>query len=285
VLIRIRVIAVITAIAMVAADRCDAQMAGDQVPGSNFPLVLAANMAVGAGTAAIGRIIAKKNPLKAAVTGAIAGSVVFAGKWMVAKNDDRSNLLGRSIAAVGSSAVRDAAAGNPYLANVVLPYGVVRVHVTRLTQKPVSVRLDLAASIATLVNASSSSEQLQLKKSIISGVPFFLIDRNKRGGSLEGIHQAGVVTYRTETPFVVQAEETTRKMLGHELAHVVQSDFLFIAYASPVEDWLFPLLPGGRTIHRFVDIGLHVPMLSAANAIVPYTDRPWEREAVTLARQ
>jgi hypothetical protein len=281
----LRRLVVLAALIVSIGERCIAQTpAGDPRP-TNNGVVLLTNIAIGAGTAAIGRVIAKKDPKKSALQGALAGAVIFAGKWLVAQNDDRSNLLGRTIAAVGSSEVREAATGKPYLAQVIIPYGIARLHVNRFSPRPLEIRLDLAATIATFVNACESPKQFQLAKSIKSGVPFFLIDRDKRGGSIKGLQLAGVVTYRVATRFEEQEEEQTKKMLGHELTHVVQSDYLFNAYGSLLEDTLVPRLPAGRTLHRFVDIGIHVPMLLSLNSVIPYADRPWEREAVTLSKQ
>lgn len=57
------------------------------------------------------------------------------------------------------------------------------------------------------------------------------------------------------------------------------------AFEMPLETSILNKILGGSTVHRFVDLGLNVPLLSVLNGAVPYINRPWEREARTLARR
>jgi hypothetical protein len=107
--------------------------------------------------------------------------------------------------------------------------------------------------------------------------------RRKRTGDLGGSQEGGVVRFRAKTPYQIVDSDALRKLIGHEFVHVVQSDFAFNAVAEPIEKSILDPIPGGSFLHRYIDIGLNVPLLSALNAIEPYNSRPWEREARTLS--
>ena len=72
-------------------------------------------------------------------------------------------------------------------------------------------------------------------------------------------------------------------MLFHENVHVLQDDFLADAVANPVESALLNRTEIGRRITRHIDLGLlSLPINGIANSLIPYTSRPWEREAYAL---
>jgi hypothetical protein len=64
---------------------------------------------------------------------------------------------------------------------------------------------------------------------------------------------------------------------------VGQYDFAFIIWSEPTEAWISRKVRGAERLHRYVDLGLHVPLWGAVNTIVPYRDLPWEREAYFLS--
>jgi len=233
---------------------------------------------------AVGQTIrGKRIGRRAVAQGAIGGALVFAGKVAVARNSDYANLLGRELAAVGSSGIQNAAAGRGFIDHLSLPWGPVRFHIDRLPRTKVSLKLDLAGSVATIIALVDNDLAFDVERSLINGVAVFEVDSAIRSGSLGGSYFGGVVKFRSRTRYETAAPSTTRRTIGHELVHVVQSDFQFNALAEPAETYALGMFSVGRVIHRYVDLGLNVPLASALNSLGSYERRPWEREAFTLA--
>ena len=44
-------------------------------------------------------------------------------------------------------------------------------------------------------------------------------------------------------------------------------------------------IPGGRFVSRYVDVNLTLPFQLAANGLIDYESRPWEKEAVSFANR
>lgn len=246
--------------------------------------VLAGNVVLGAAIAAIGHLGHRDRSWRAAVRGGAAGVVVFAGKWIIAQNISATNIVGRQIAAVGSSGITNAAAGDGMLQHMTLVYGPVRFHVTTGEKFGVQPKIDLASSIELWRATQTKELSLNTHRSLTSGVPVFEIDSAKRTGGLGGSHEGGIVRFRANTPFQSIAPDILEKVIGHEFVHVAQFDFAFNAISEPIEARILSRIPLGGQVHRYFDLGLNVPLLSALNSAVTYERRPWEREARTLAR-
>jgi len=268
---------------LVSGSPCWAQTNVERPITTNSAVLLAVNAALGGATAGIGRALHGKPVRRGVAGGALAGVVVFSGKWVASGNRDATNLVGRSIAAVGSSGIRNAAADQPLLSDVALAYGPMRFHIARENRYRPRVKLDLATSIVMIHEFGKSEQEFEAARSAVAGVPIFRVDSSKRSGAVGGSQIAGVVTYRTASRYESTEPARVKRMIGHELVHVIQSDALFNTYAAPLEKKLFTILPLGRTLHRYVDIGVHVPVWSGVNSMVAYRYRPWEWEARTLA--
>src|SRR5689334_4376225 len=172
-------------------------------------VVLLTNAGIGAATAVLGRLIARKPVGGAALNGALAGTIVLGGKFIIAQDNDATNFLGRAIASAGSSAIYNAASERCFACALDVPYGVFRIHIKRPSGRlpQLRIRLDLATSIATAVMASDASNRFELRRSVLSGVPFFLVDPAKPDGSIGGEQIAGVITYRVRTAKEVLAND------------------------------------------------------------------------------
>jgi hypothetical protein len=248
-------------------------------------VILGVNVALGALTSGITRAAARKPIWTGVYRGGLGGGAAYLGKRIVARNDPWLNLLGREIAAVGSSVVANAAYGRATFARLVFPWGPVRVYVDRQQPSRVSVKLDLATALVTLDQARNSYRTLDVGRTMAAGVPVFSVDSAAPGLDLGGSHLAGVIWTRTRTHRAELTTDALHAAIGHELVHVLQYDFSFIVWTEPVETIFMKSLPGGERVHRYVDLGLNVPVWSGLNSIIPYHRRPWEQEAVTLARQ
>lgn len=250
----------------------------------NNGLLAIGNTGIGALASVVGQgVRGKRVTLRRTLQGAAGGGLVYAGKAVVARNSGFTNLLGRELAAVGSSGVRNASSGRGFFDNLSLPWGPVRVHIDRKAATKVMVKLDLAGSVATIVALADSDLDFELGKSFAYGVAVFRADRAENPDLADGSHAAGVVRYRTGIPQGTASPAKIRGTIGHELVHVVQADFLFNALSEPLESHLMGRHAVSRFVNRYVDIGGNVPFASGLNAVVPYARRPWESEAVSLA--
>lgn len=238
--------------------------------------VLGANVAIGAITAAIIARVNGHSVSRAALLGAIGGAVTYSGKDLATQRFDGAGLLGRQVGAVGASITRDAVEGTPAFRRLVLPFGFVRLHLDADASDPVRVRADLAAIVAGGI-AISEGGRLDVGTSLSLGTPVFRSQVLWR--DMRGAHVGGVIRLTHQ-----HDGELGARIQAHEMVHVIQHDVDFVAFAEPVEQAFANYLPAGRWLHEWADFGVQVPVRLAANWLLPYNSRPWEREASILSR-
>lgn len=259
------------------------QSANEPRPSSTtLTRVFAANIGIGALIAAVGAVTSRHSVGRAAVRGTIGGAVAYSGKAIVGRNLASTVLLGREIAAVGASIVENAGRGKGVLDRVVLPYGPLRAYIFLKPRVSVRVKLDLISSVVAIKDFRDSQLAFDMRRSATTGTGVFLVDSAAPGVTLGGSHIGNVIEIRSVTPFINASSTTVRRIIGHELVHVSQFDFTFLTLAEPVESVIVPMVPGGKWIHTYVDLGINVPFWSVANSLIPYSKRPWEREAATF---
>ena len=189
---------------------------------------------------------------------------------MLGTGEPAFGLLGREVAALGASVVANAGDGRAPFAAAILPVGPVRFYIG---EQAVRVKLDLAGAIALADAASQPHARLELGISMAAGTPIFT------NVSLDpphyGVQGAGVVGFARNGE--------SRRLRGHELVHVAQYDFTFIAWGEPIERAVVPTLPAGSLVHPYVDLGANLAFFWLGDWILPYNQRPWEREAYLLA--
>lgn len=134
---------------------------------TSLAVLIFANSGLGAIEAGVTSSVRHKSLRTPIVKGAIAGLVVFAGKWVVSRNDYSTNLLGRSIAAAGSSGILDAAAGRPLFTIMTFSYGPVNLHVDRRETRLFHLKLNLATSIILARELRGKEQHLQPTRSIL----------------------------------------------------------------------------------------------------------------------
>lgn len=217
--------------------------------------------------------------------GALGGSISYGGKRLAAQSFAGAGLLGREVAAVGSSVIRNAGDGRGTLERIALPLGPVRLY---LSQAPGERRAHLRVELMTLFWAAYAAATAELEwdasGSLSAGTPVFRApDRLVRfaGDSTDtgGLALGGTILL---SDF---AGVNTRTTFAHERVHVLQYDQVFLTVTQPFEHWLLEALPGGSSVNRYVDISL-APLLVGALA-PPFGEhdaRPWELEANFLAR-
>lgn len=248
----------------------------------------AINSAIGGATAAIASRVRGGPFWSAFARGAIGGSVVYLGKLTVSGRSPTAGLLGRPIAAVGSSVVRNASLKQSALSEIVFPLGPLRIYVRTKDSLRSRLRLDLAGSIGTIYAATRPHSHFDANASLRALAPVFLLQEVTRGEPWQGRHIAGVIQVQEDPDLLRRSpalqRQRTAAAISHELVHVTQYDFSYIAWTQAGESALLRRVRGGRKIFRFIDLSLNVPVWLGANALISSDKRPWEWEANAIAR-
>lgn len=230
--------------------------------------------------------------------GLAGGGVIYLGKRVAAERFSGSGLVGREVASVGTSLVRNAGEGVGVLDNVVLPLGIVRLYRERsdatsgdssasplpAPRHRLRVRLDALATGWLLYAIREPQLHFDAGTSLSMGAPVFKTD-NKVMASADvragGFAKDGVVLL-SDVPF--WGPVYAQRSLHHEMEHVLQDDQLFGTWIRPAQATLLRRLPGGRTFDRWVDLDFSNELLDLLSNAVPRHDvRPWELEAVYLS--
>ena len=240
------------------------------------------NAALGAVTAGTWSAVQGKPFWRGFARGGAGGAAVFVGKRLIGEGNPLSWWAGREIAALGSSEVVNAAEGLPFLQRAVIPVGPIRFHIDRKAKRKVIPRLDLASSIAGGVIASRDRARLAVKESLATGVIVFIVPENSQ---TVGTHTAGILSVSEGLPdgnFPPLSPK--RAVISHEMVHASQYDFLFTVWSDVAQRALAKKIPAAGFVSRYIDVNLSLPLQLGANHLIDYESRPWEREAVTMAR-
>lgn len=240
---------------------------------------LAINSALGALTAVVRAGLAGRRLWPAVRDGVLGGALGYAGKRVIGTGVPALGLAGREVAALGASVVGNAADGRAALAGAVFPLGPVQLYLGRPPAASwrsglVHLKVNLAGSIALAYMAARPGARLDLHASVLAGAAVFDGVRNLGANHLAQ-NIAGVIA-------VAPSDVGDRGAMAHELVHLTQWDFTFAAWSEPAERALVRHVPGGAFIQRHVDLGLEAPLWALGEAIVPYNDAPWEREAEVM---
>lgn len=218
--------------------------------------------------------------------GALGGAVMYGGKRIAVERFSGAGLLGRQVAAMGISAVRNASDGVGSLERIVLPIGPVRVYLRPGAAEPVRARLDLVTTAAILYAAGVDELELDGGASLSAGAPVFVAQnvliRDLADDTLGASGRTRAGAMYLSRIFGLDFEQD----FAHERVHVVQNDFIFLAWTDPAEDRVLRMVPGGRLLSRYADLNLS-PLVTTtlSRAFKNYHDRPWEVEARFLAER
>jgi len=218
--------------------------------------------------------------LEAGMAGAAGGALVYAGKRVAVQRWDGAGLVGREVAAVGSSMAWNAAAGRGVTDRLVLPIGPVRLYLALDDGVRVTPKLDLSSTVAIAV--ASLNGRIDWERSASAGASVFRRTRRYAQADVVGQQAAGVITYRD---LLGRGEpgESRLETLAHEQVHVIQRDQAFLFWAEPAEAALLGSTRAGRVLRRHLDVGLDVAAKILVKQVVAYEARPWEREAHLLS--
>lgn len=267
-------------------------------PGSATPrweghvAVLAGNVALGALTGGVLRLLRGGSFGDGLVRGALGGAVSYTAKRIVVQRFPGAGLLGREVNAVGVSIVRNAADGVPTFSRLFLPLGPlpVRARVTLAGGFGVEPRLDLGDALWLADGLATSGLRLDVGESVSSGAPVFQAagrwldngDHDTRGYAVSRAIFLGDPTLYQQLP------APPALVLSHERVHVLQQDFVLTAWSDPLADATLARLGPGRWVSRYVAVdalGWVPGMMSRLSYGADGRDRsPAELEARFLAQ-
>jgi hypothetical protein len=218
--------------------------------------------------------------------GAVGGAGIYAGKRLAAERFEGAGLIGRQVAAVGGSIVRNAGEGRGVLERLYLPLGVARLEVHTPTR-----RLQLTPDITALAWALWALDERELsidwEETLSAGTPVFYTDNKTLVVGGDSTHAAATtnsgVMYVSGVPGL--GPVVSRRILEHERIHVLQEDQLFLTITDPLEELLLRQVPYVQRWATRVDINLATELLKRLGSWFPqHLDRPWESEAIFHSR-
>lgn len=241
------------------------------------------NAAIGVATAAAWSIVRGRGLTGALKYGLLGGVTMAAGRQVAASPFNGSGFVGREISAAGISLIT--ASGSDHM-TMSFPVGPVRIQVR--AGGAVDWRVNATDAVDVIVNSVRSQTRLDPGLSLSSGTFVFRDARDTftTGGetSIEAIGEEELGNIKlARDAFYGRGEP---RALFHENVHVLQEDYLSEALANPIENAILSRLHVSKRITRHVDLGLLSSQVeSLANAAIPYSARPWEREAYALTPQ
>lgn len=220
------------------------------------------------------------------VYGVAGGAVIYAGKRIAVERFGGAGLVGREVAAVGASMVRNAGESRDPFERVTLPIGPTWLVLQR-TAPRVRLRADLFAAGYTIWAATQPELRFDFGRSLSAGTPVFrardrLLLVNGDSTHASGVVGGGVIMLADMPQF---GRRFDRHVFEHERVHVLQMDQLFLTVTGPVEDRIMARVPGIRILHPYIDVNLGGELMRRlGGAWDDHLRRPWETEAIFLSR-
>jgi hypothetical protein len=248
---------------------------------------MSANAVLGGVTAGLRRQWQGGDFSDAFVRGALGGALGYGGKRLAIERFDGAGFLGRQVAAVGSSFVRNAAEGVPLLDRLNLPAYLVRLEIRprAATGPRVQPRLDVATAIWTSYSIIEDDLHFEPGKSLSAGALVFETDGKifgEQGDTTNAIGRAEVgVVFLAGVPQFGEAQ--LAEAFAHERVHTIQFDQAYEYWTDPLEAAATRFL-GAQRFGRYIDLNASTELIRLFGSGLEYADRPWELEARWLAR-
>ena len=218
---------------------------------SDFAL-LSIHAVVGGASAAVVALLRGEDVTDAMALGALGGGLSFAGKRIATSDFTASGFVGRQVAALGHNVVVNAGRGAPAFAELWFPIGPLQLRVPswqRGGRAGWDARLDLVSTGGILWAATVPELELDWSSTLEQGTPVFFAPRHRI--AYDGIPYGGVAP----PGLILLSGDVGRDpggTLGHEMVHVIQHDFMAMAWSYPLEQWLRErLAPGQDWLARF----------------------------------
>jgi hypothetical protein len=234
---------------------------------------LAANAAIGAVLAGARQVFGRHKYVRPMLLGALGGAIQGAGRQVAAGRSTASGLIGRQVSALGISATYSAGADSLIL---IVPVWLVTFEVRPHQENRIRARVNLM-DLAFVASALIDGRSLDVGSSLVAGAPVFT--RPITPTDVEaGYSRMGVIFLLDGRPPAAR-----RVTLSHETVHLLQWDAYNQLVANPIERTLVRAVPGGKSISRFIDLGVLSPTMALLLARqIRYDRQPWEREAYLL---
>jgi hypothetical protein len=258
--------------AQLSCDSMETCAAPHMDPGARHELAVAGlNALLGGVTAAAGRAVRGEPVMQGFWTGLVGGGVIYAGKRIAVEDFGGAGLIGREVASVGGSMIRNSSNGLAPFEEVVLPLGPVRFYISRDRVVP---RLDVASMVAASAFVIYYDARLDTRATLSSGALIF-----RGNGPMPGLSSAGTVMVWHDMP-----DHEEPRLMAHERVHILQYDQAFLSWGERPERRLAGHVPGPTGFLDYLDGGaLVLGARTGLAALIPYAARPWEREAYLLA--
>lgn len=234
---------------------------------------LAANAAIGGILSAARQVFGRQKFTRPVVLGALGGALQGAGRQVAAGRSTASGLIGRQVSALGISATYSAGGDSLVL---IAPVWLVTFELRPHHENRIRARVNLM-DLAFVSSALIDGRSLDVGSSLVAGAPVFTRPIT-RTDAAAGYSRMGVIFLLNGTPPAAR-----RETLSHEAVHLLQWDAYNQLVANPIERKLVRGVPGGKSISRFLDLGVLSPTSALLLARqIPYDRQPWEREAYLL---
>ena len=258
----------------------DVHEARTRLSGRDRAAHLAINGALGSFSAAMVALATGKDPWRAALQGFGGGIALGAGKQIAGHRFDGAGLVGRQVAAFGTSLVRSASEDTLVL---LVPVGPMTLEIRPSAVDRVRPRVNVVSAGTMLYYIIRDDTRIDWNATLSSGAPVFRFPTetvSTRDGVIFGRMDFGTILLGARPPIMDLQRYLT---LPHESIHIAQYDFLDHALALPPERAILRKLGVGEGFLRHVDLGVVSVMLAGVLQMhMDYDERPWEREAVIL---
>lgn len=239
------------------------------------------NAAIGLATATIWSVARGHGLAEGVRRGLVGGAITGIGRQIAASPFNGSGFAGREISAIGISLITSV--GSEHL-RLSFPVGPVELQV--IDDRTFDWRINATDAIAAVINSARKTTRLDIGLALSSGTFVF---RDKRGAFRVSGGEATASEFFqsiTLTKDAFHGSTGVPNVLFHENVHVLQDDYLANAVTNPIEQAILNRTQIGRRITRHIDLGvLSLPINVVANSLIPYTSRPWEREAYALTQR
>ena len=240
---------------------------------------LGANTFIGALTGGLVQALGGGSFSDGFTRGALGGAIVYAGKRLSVGRFAGAGWIGREVAAVGTSIVRNASDGLPTVHRLVLPLGPLRVHFRPNGDQVVNVKLDLLELAGLARAVADPALTLEVGRTFSAGAPVFLEEFRDvvRADDplVNGRNQGGTIVLSL-------GANDPESTFAHERVHVIQLDFFRQAWFLPLDEWILRNTPLAALQH-YIDLNVSTVLwLAAWNGLIDVEDGPREIEASFL---
>ncbi|MCI0434241.1 MAG: hypothetical protein L0271_11485 [Gemmatimonadetes bacterium] len=221
--------------------------------------------------------------------GALGGALMYAGKRISLERFAGAGLAGREINAIGASAARNAGLGVPVFSRLTLPFGPLWLELERTSAAGtrLGARVDPIAVGWFVYGIVEDELRLDAGDSFSAGTPVFrtdgkLLKLDDDSAHAGGLTSAGVVFLADVPAF---EPEYGPRSLRHERVHVLQEDAIAILWTDPVAGWALRRSGALTALAPRIAVNLSTELFGLLGPLFArHEDRPWELEAIFLAR-